>query len=167
MPPHSRSPTPHSTPSHPRRSSSTSTTPIAPSPKHTASCARRPPPRTGHRLGLHRLARERPRSDARDHRGVDDALRRPHLPTTLKRRLQTTGFDVETVDVVPILNADFDPHTYSARHIAIISDYVTLSLFLEVVRRREPGQPRRPPTFYGAGSQANSPERVRSLTTHS
>jgi arsenite methyltransferase len=49
----------------------------------------------------------------------------PHLPTTLKRRLQTTGFDVETVDVVPILNAEFDPHTYSARHIEIISDYVT------------------------------------------
>jgi arsenite methyltransferase len=53
-------------------------------------------------------------------RGRDD----PHLPTTLKRRLQATGFDVETIDVVPVLNADFDPHTYSARHIEIISDYV-------------------------------------------
>jgi arsenite methyltransferase len=49
----------------------------------------------------------------------------PHLPTTLNRRLQATGFDVETIDVVPVLNASFDPHTYSARHIEIIGDYVT------------------------------------------
>jgi arsenite methyltransferase len=48
----------------------------------------------------------------------------PHLPTTLKRRLQAAGFHVETIDVVPILNAAFDPDTYSARHIEIISDYV-------------------------------------------
>jgi arsenite methyltransferase len=48
----------------------------------------------------------------------------PHLPTTLKRRLQAAGFDVEAIDVVPVLNADFDPDTYSARHIEIISDYV-------------------------------------------
>lgn len=50
----------------------------------------------------------------------------PHLPTTLRRRLQAAGFDVEAVQVVPVLNADLDPNTYSARHIEIISDYVTL-----------------------------------------
>jgi len=49
----------------------------------------------------------------------------PHLPTTLKRRLSAAGFDVQAVAVVPVLNADFDPDTYSARHIEIVSDYVT------------------------------------------
>jgi arsenite methyltransferase len=49
----------------------------------------------------------------------------PHLPTTLKRRLQSAGFDVEAIDIVPVLNVDFDPDTYSARHIEIISNYVT------------------------------------------
>lgn len=48
----------------------------------------------------------------------------PHLPSTLKRRLQAARFDVESIDVVPVLNVGFDPDTYSARHIEIISDYV-------------------------------------------
>jgi hypothetical protein len=51
--------------------------------------------------------------------------RRPHLPTTLKRRLRSAGFEDAAIDVVPVLNADYDPNTYSARHIEIISDYVT------------------------------------------
>lgn len=49
----------------------------------------------------------------------------PHLPTTLKRRLQSARFDLQAIDVVPILNADHHADTYSARHIEIISDYVT------------------------------------------
>jgi ubiquinone/menaquinone biosynthesis C-methylase UbiE len=49
----------------------------------------------------------------------------PHLPTTLARRLRTAGFDVESINVVPVLNGDFDPDTYSARHIEIVTDYVT------------------------------------------
>jgi arsenite methyltransferase len=49
----------------------------------------------------------------------------PHLPATLKRRLQAAGFDIDGIDVVPVLNATFHPNTYSARHIEIISDYVT------------------------------------------
>lgn len=49
----------------------------------------------------------------------------PHLPTTLQRRLQAAGFDVEAVKVLPVLNAHFDPDTYSARHIDIISDFVS------------------------------------------
>ena len=56
---------------------------------------------------------------------MDPALRRPHLPTTLTRRLRSAGFEDATIDVVPVLNADYDPDTYSARHIEIISDYVT------------------------------------------
>jgi hypothetical protein len=32
----------------------------------------------------------------------------PHLPTTLQRRLQAAGFDVDAVEVVPALNAHFD-----------------------------------------------------------
>jgi len=49
----------------------------------------------------------------------------PHLPSTLKRRLQAAGFDTEAIDVVPVLNAAFDPDTYSGRHIEIVSGYVT------------------------------------------
>jgi ubiquinone/menaquinone biosynthesis C-methylase UbiE len=49
----------------------------------------------------------------------------PHLPTTLQRRLHAAGFDVDAVQAVPVLNADFDADTYSARHIEIISDFVT------------------------------------------
>lgn len=49
----------------------------------------------------------------------------PHLPTTLKRRLRCVGFEEAAIDVVPVLNADYNPDTYSARHIEIISDYVT------------------------------------------
>jgi hypothetical protein len=49
----------------------------------------------------------------------------PHLPTTLQRRLQAAGFDVDAVQTVPVLNADFDANTDSARHIEIISDFVT------------------------------------------
>lgn len=49
----------------------------------------------------------------------------PHLPTTLARRLRTAGFEVQSINVVPVLNADFDPDTYSARHIEIVADYVT------------------------------------------
>jgi ubiquinone/menaquinone biosynthesis C-methylase UbiE len=48
----------------------------------------------------------------------------PHLPTTLRRRLKATGFVLDAVQVVPVLNADFDPDTYSARHIDIVSDFV-------------------------------------------
>ena len=49
----------------------------------------------------------------------------PHLPTTLKRRLRSAGFADASIDVVPVLNDDYNPDTYSARHIEIISDYVT------------------------------------------
>jgi hypothetical protein len=48
----------------------------------------------------------------------------PHLPTTLRRRLRVAGFDIATIQIVPILNADFDHDTYSGRHIEIIGDDV-------------------------------------------
>ena len=60
----------------------------------------------------------------------------PHLPTTLKRRLKAAGFDVEAIDIVPVLNADFDPDSYSARHIEIISDYVTQLRLMTPLRGR-------------------------------
>jgi ubiquinone/menaquinone biosynthesis C-methylase UbiE len=48
----------------------------------------------------------------------------PHLPTTLRRRLGAAGFVVDAIQIVPVLNADFDPNTYSARHVDIVSDFV-------------------------------------------
>jgi ubiquinone/menaquinone biosynthesis C-methylase UbiE len=48
----------------------------------------------------------------------------PFLPRTLTRRLKYTGFQVETQKIIPLLNAEFDPNTYSNRLIDLIIPFV-------------------------------------------
>lgn len=46
------------------------------------------------------------------------------LPRTLANRLRRTGFRVEAQQVIPLLNADYDPNTYSNRLVDIIVPFV-------------------------------------------
>ena len=48
----------------------------------------------------------------------------PHLPRTLAGVLDKSGFTVTHRQVVPILNAGYDPRTYSAGLIDIVADFV-------------------------------------------
>ncbi len=48
----------------------------------------------------------------------------PHLPRTLRSRLQRAGFRVERCQVIPLLNPDFDPDTYSHGLMGIIATFV-------------------------------------------
>ena len=48
----------------------------------------------------------------------------PHLPTMLRRRLRRAGFEVARPQVLPVLNDEFHLNTYSALHLAIVSDFV-------------------------------------------
>ena len=47
-----------------------------------------------------------------------------HLPKTLAHRLRRAGFRVQAQQVIPFLNADFDPNTYSNRIIDLIVAFV-------------------------------------------
>lgn len=51
-------------------------------------------------------------------------LRDPRLPCTLGPRLRATGFADVTVDVIPLLNPEFDEDTYSAGMLEMITDFV-------------------------------------------
>jgi arsenite methyltransferase len=46
------------------------------------------------------------------------------LPRTLANRLRRTGFRVEARQVIPLLNAAYDPNTYSNRLVDIIVPFV-------------------------------------------
>jgi ubiquinone/menaquinone biosynthesis C-methylase UbiE len=48
----------------------------------------------------------------------------PFLPRTLARRLSRAGFQVEAQKIVPLLNAEFNPNTYSNRMIDLIIPFV-------------------------------------------
>lgn len=48
----------------------------------------------------------------------------PFLPRTLARKLQGAGFSVEHQKVIPILNCEYDPETYSNRIIDLIVSFV-------------------------------------------
>lgn len=48
----------------------------------------------------------------------------PRLPCTLGPRLREAGFTDVTVDLVPLLNPEFDPDTYSAGMLGMITDFV-------------------------------------------
>ncbi|WP_238164596.1 methyltransferase domain-containing protein [Kribbella pittospori] len=54
----------------------------------------------------------------------EDHLADPHLPRTLAGVLDKSGFTVTHRQVVPILNAGYDQHTYSAGLIDIVGDFV-------------------------------------------
>ncbi|TDU89492.1 methyltransferase family protein [Kribbella voronezhensis] len=69
----------------------------------------------------------RSRDDARMARvltAFEEHLEDPHLPRTLGDSLAGAGFTVTHRDVVPMLNAGFDPRTYSAGLIDIVSGFV-------------------------------------------
>ncbi len=43
----------------------------------------------------------------------EEHLHDPHLPATLGKKLETAGFRVQRRDVIPIVNASYNPHCYS------------------------------------------------------
>jgi ubiquinone/menaquinone biosynthesis C-methylase UbiE len=51
----------------------------------------------------------------------------PRLPRVLKPMLEAAGFGSVGIDVVPLVNAGFDPDTYSARMVEVIGRFVTRS----------------------------------------
>jgi arsenite methyltransferase len=48
----------------------------------------------------------------------------PHLPRTLRGSLEAAGFEVARPQVLPLFNAGFDPDTFSARLLEIITGFV-------------------------------------------
>jgi arsenite methyltransferase len=48
----------------------------------------------------------------------------PHLPRTLRGSLGAAGFEVGPTQVLPLLNAGFDPDTFSARILEVIAGFV-------------------------------------------
>jgi ubiquinone/menaquinone biosynthesis C-methylase UbiE len=48
----------------------------------------------------------------------------PYLPRTMGNRLRGAGFRVESQQVIPLFNADYDPNTYSNRVIDLIVPFV-------------------------------------------
>jgi ubiquinone/menaquinone biosynthesis C-methylase UbiE len=48
----------------------------------------------------------------------------PFLPRTLARRLSCAGFQVEVQKIIPLLDTEFDPNTYSNRMIDLIIPFV-------------------------------------------
>jgi SAM-dependent methyltransferase len=54
----------------------------------------------------------------------DEHLIHPSLPRTLSVQLRRAGFAVEQVKIIPILNTDYDTHTYSGGMINLISAFV-------------------------------------------
>jgi ubiquinone/menaquinone biosynthesis C-methylase UbiE len=48
----------------------------------------------------------------------------PFLPRTLTRRLAQAGFEVSAPQIIPLLNPEFDAHTYSNRLIDLIVPFV-------------------------------------------
>lgn len=54
----------------------------------------------------------------------DDHLADPHLPATLAPRLREAGFLVQQREVIPLLNPDFQEHSYSAGILRAIHAFV-------------------------------------------
>ena len=54
----------------------------------------------------------------------DEHLPDPHLPCSLSPRLRAAGFAVDEVRIVPILNTDYDPTTFSYNLAALIASFV-------------------------------------------
>jgi ubiquinone/menaquinone biosynthesis C-methylase UbiE len=49
----------------------------------------------------------------------------PHLPCTLRRLLERAGFDAAAPRILPLLNAGFQPKTYSAGLMELIAGFVS------------------------------------------
>ena len=54
----------------------------------------------------------------------DEHLPDPHLPCSLLPRLRAAGFDIQEVRIVPILNTEYDPATFSYNIAALIAAFV-------------------------------------------
>lgn len=54
----------------------------------------------------------------------DEHATDPYLPRTLAHRLRRAGFSVESQQVMPLFNADYDANTYSNRAIDLIVSFV-------------------------------------------
>jgi arsenite methyltransferase len=50
----------------------------------------------------------------------DEHVANFHLPKTLARNFCEAGFQIETQQIIPIFNPDFDPNTFSNRLIDLI-----------------------------------------------
>ena len=48
----------------------------------------------------------------------------PHLPRTLSQRLKRIGFGIHHCEVIPLLNTEFDPNTYSHGLMGLIARFV-------------------------------------------
>lgn len=57
----------------------------------------------------------------------------PHLPRVLGRRLRDAGLTVTATDAIAIVNAAFDPNTYSAHLVDVIAAYARKHLDQEMV----------------------------------
>ncbi len=54
----------------------------------------------------------------------DEHLADPHLPATLATKLREAGFQVQQREVIPLLNPDFQEHSYSAGILRAIHAFV-------------------------------------------
>lgn len=66
--------------------------------------------------------------DARMRRVIEtwnEHIPHPQLPRTLKRRMLAAGFASVRVEVVPLLNIDYDPNTYSVGMMAMLGNFAT------------------------------------------
>lgn len=66
--------------------------------------------------------------DARMRRVIEtwnEHIPHPQLPRTLKRRMLQAGFDSVRVEVVPLVNIDYDLNTYSVGMMAMLGNFVT------------------------------------------
>lgn len=64
--------------------------------------------------------------DARMRRVIEtwnEHIPHPQLPRTLKRRMQQAGFEQVRVAVVPLLNLDYDPNTYSVGMMKMLGNF--------------------------------------------
>ena len=64
--------------------------------------------------------------DARMRRMIEtwnEHIPHPQLPRTLKRRMESAGFSNVRVEVVPLLNLDYDPNTYSVGIMALLANF--------------------------------------------
>ena len=66
--------------------------------------------------------------DARMRRVIEtwnEHIPHPQLPRTLKRRMEAAGFANVRVEVVPLLNIEYDPNTYSVGMMTMLGNFAT------------------------------------------
>jgi hypothetical protein len=55
----------------------------------------------------------------------EEHLSDPHLPCTLQRSLERAGFDAVAPRILPLLNAAYQPNTYSAGLMELVAGFVS------------------------------------------